>query len=199
MMPPGGAGMSRSPSTYSMPASITRLTLSGATPGSAISTASSLSVSIMSMGGSQHGPLPLDGLSPKNWRCMRSACCINSRASASMREPGLRVIAISVLLRCDRVAVRVAGQTVHELDSTGLYQLRRKIGMMFQMGGLFSDLTVFDNVAFPMRELTNLPESVIRDLVLMKLHAVGLRGACYLVPDELSGGMARRVALARAT
>src|SRR5437867_3685338 len=80
-------------------------------------------------------------------------------------------------LRPQRGSVRIAGQVVHELDADGLYQLRRNVGMMFQMGGLFSDLSVFDNVAFPMRELTNLPESVIRDLVLMKLHAVGLRGA----------------------
>jgi phospholipid/cholesterol/gamma-HCH transport system ATP-binding protein len=102
-------------------------------------------------------------------------------------------------LRPNRGSVSVAGQVVHELDSDGLYQMRRKVGMMFQMGGLFSDLTVFDNVAFPLRELTDLPEAMIRDLVLMKLHAVGLRGAGDLVPDELSGGMARRVALARAT
>jgi phospholipid/cholesterol/gamma-HCH transport system ATP-binding protein len=94
--------------------------------------------------------------------------------------------------------VRVAGQTIHELDDAGLYEMRRQVGMMFQMGGLFSDLSVYDNIAFPMRELTDLPETVIHDLVLLKLHAVGLRGARHLMPDELSGGMARRVALARA-
>ncbi|MBI4756289.1 MAG: ABC transporter ATP-binding protein [Betaproteobacteria bacterium] len=93
--------------------------------------------------------------------------------------------------------VKVDGQVVHELDDTGLLALRRKMGMMFQLGGLFSDLTVFDNVAFPMREHTDLPERMIRDLVLMKLHAVGLRGAHGLMTGELSGGMARRVALAR--
>ncbi|MCX7668980.1 MAG: ATP-binding cassette domain-containing protein, partial [Anaerolineae bacterium] len=74
----------------------------------------------------------------------------------------------------------------------------REIGMMFQTGGLFSDLSVYENIAFPMRELTDLPEELIHDLVLMKLHAVGLRGAAELMPNELSGGMARRVALARA-
>ena len=95
-------------------------------------------------------------------------------------------------------SVRVAGQNVHELDNRGLYELRKKIGMMQQMGGLFSDLSVFDNIAFPMREHTDLTERMIRDLVLMKLHAVGLRGAHGLMPGELSGGMARRVALARA-
>jgi phospholipid/cholesterol/gamma-HCH transport system ATP-binding protein len=94
--------------------------------------------------------------------------------------------------------VKVDGQTVHELDDDGLYQLRRKMGMQFQVSGLFSDLNVFDNLAFPMRELTNLPEVVVRDLVLMKLHAVGLRNARDLMPSELSGGMQRRVALARA-
>jgi phospholipid/cholesterol/gamma-HCH transport system ATP-binding protein len=94
--------------------------------------------------------------------------------------------------------VSVAGQVVHELGNDDLYRLRRKMGMMFQAGGLFSDLSVFDNVAFPMREHTDLPEAMIRDLVLMKLHAVGLRGARDLMTSELSGGMARRVALARA-
>ena len=82
--------------------------------------------------------------------------------------------------------------------ATGLYALRRRMGMLFQFGALFTDMTVFDNVAFPLREHTDLPEELIRDLVLMKLHAVGLRGAAQLMPSELSGGMARRVALARA-
>lgn len=94
--------------------------------------------------------------------------------------------------------VRVDGKVVHEQDRAGIYQLRRKMGMLFQFGALFTDLSVFDNVAFPMREHTDLPESVIRDLVLLKLNAVGLRGARDLMPAELSGGMARRVALARA-
>ncbi len=95
-------------------------------------------------------------------------------------------------------AVAVDGQKVHELDADGLYQMRRRMGMLFQFGALFTDMSVFDNVAFQMREHTDLSESVIRDLVLMKLHAVGLRGARDLMPSELSGGMARRVALARA-
>jgi phospholipid/cholesterol/gamma-HCH transport system ATP-binding protein len=92
----------------------------------------------------------------------------------------------------------VNGQVVHELDQRGLYELRRSMGLMFQAGGLFSDMSVFDNIAFPMRERTDLPEELIHDLVLMKLHAVGLRGTTHLMPNELSGGMARRVALARA-
>lgn len=101
-------------------------------------------------------------------------------------------------LRPQRGRVRFAGKVVHELDNRGLYQLRREIGMMFQAGGLFSDISVYDNIAFPMRELTDLPEEIIHDLVLMKLNAVGLRGASQLMPNSLSGGMARRVALARA-
>jgi phospholipid/cholesterol/gamma-HCH transport system ATP-binding protein len=94
--------------------------------------------------------------------------------------------------------VMVCGQNVHELDNAGLLALRRQMGMMFQKGGLFTDLTVFENVAFPIREHTKLPEDIVHDLVLMKLHAVGLRGAQRLKPSELSGGMSRRVALARA-
>lgn len=94
--------------------------------------------------------------------------------------------------------VIVDGQQVPALGNTELFRLRRKMGMLFQMGALFTDMTVFDNVAFQMREHTDLPESLIRDLTLMKLHAVGLRGAWNLMPSELSGGMARRVALARA-
>ncbi|MBN8473550.1 ABC transporter ATP-binding protein [Sulfuritalea sp.] len=94
--------------------------------------------------------------------------------------------------------VRVGGQVVHQLDADGLYGLRRRMGMLFQFGALFTDMSVFDNIAFQMREHTDLPETVIRDLVLMKLNAVGLRGAHDLMPGELSGGMARRVALARA-
>lgn len=94
--------------------------------------------------------------------------------------------------------VVVAGQRVADLDDAGLYALRRRMGMLFQFGALFTDMTVYDNVAFQMREHTDLPESMIRDLVLMKLNAVGLRGAQNMMPSELSGGMARRVALARA-
>lgn len=101
-------------------------------------------------------------------------------------------------LKPERGQVLVDGEDVHALDNDGLYRLRRKMGMMFQVSGLFSDLSVFENIAFPMREHTGLPEAMIRDLVLMKLHAVGLRGAHGLMPGELSGGMERRVALARA-
>ena len=94
--------------------------------------------------------------------------------------------------------VLVDGRSVPALEPDDLYALRRKIGMLFQFGALFTDMSVFENIAFAMREHTDLPEYMIRDLVLMKLHAVGLRGAARLAPAELSGGMARRVALARA-
>jgi len=94
--------------------------------------------------------------------------------------------------------VKVNGEVVHKLDTDGLYAMRRKMGMMFQTSGLFSDLSVYENIAFPLREHTDLPEELIRRLVLMKLHAVGLRGASQLMPGDLSGGMSRRVALARA-
>ncbi len=94
--------------------------------------------------------------------------------------------------------IKVAGETIHQLDRKALYRMRRRMGMLFQFGALFTDMTVFDNIAFQMREHTDLPEQSIRDLVLMKLNAVGLRGAADLMPSELSGGMARRVALARA-
>ena len=98
----------------------------------------------------------------------------------------------------DRGEVVVDGQVVHTLGNDALYELRKKMGMMFQAGGLFTDISTFENVAFPLRENTKLPEPVIRELVLMKLNAVGLRGAARLMPSELSGGMSRRVALARA-
>jgi phospholipid/cholesterol/gamma-HCH transport system ATP-binding protein len=94
--------------------------------------------------------------------------------------------------------VEVNGVNVHQLSREELYVARRQMGMLFQSGALFTNLTAFENVAFPLREHTNLPESVLRDLVLMKLQAVGLRGARDLSTSQLSGGMARRVALARA-
>ncbi len=105
---------------------------------------------------------------------------------------------ISGQLRPDAGRIEVDGVCVHELQRRELYQLRQRMGMLFQSGALFTDLSVFENVAFPLREHTRLPETLIRTLVLMKLEAVGLRGARDLMPAQLSGGMARRVALARA-
>ncbi|RZI98079.1 MAG: ABC transporter ATP-binding protein, partial [Rubrivivax sp.] len=90
------------------------------------------------------------------------------------------------------------GQDVGRMDAASLYAARRRMGMLFQFGALFTDLSVFENVAFPLREHARLPEALLRDIVLMKLDAVGLRGARDLMPSEVSGGMARRVALARA-
>jgi phospholipid/cholesterol/gamma-HCH transport system ATP-binding protein len=105
---------------------------------------------------------------------------------------------ISGQLRPDAGTVEVDGQDVHRLSRGDLYRLRTRMGMLFQSGALLTDLSVFDNIAYPLREHTRLSESMIRKLVLMKLEAVGLRGARDLMPSELSGGMARRVALARA-
>ena len=93
--------------------------------------------------------------------------------------------------------ITLDGQPIDPDNRDALYGLRRRIGMLFQFGALFTDLTLFENVAFPLREHTKLPEAMIRDIVVMKLHAVGLRGAAELKPNEISGGMARRVALAR--
>ncbi len=101
-------------------------------------------------------------------------------------------------LRPDAGSIEVDGANVHALSQHELYALRTRMGMLFQSGALLTDLSVYDNVAYPLREHTRLPESMVRKLVLLKLEAVGLRGAQGLMPSELSGGMARRVALARA-
>lgn len=101
-------------------------------------------------------------------------------------------------LRPSAGSMQVLGQDPHGLATADLYALRKRMGMLFQFGALFTDLSVFENVAFPLREHTKLSEPLIRDLVLMKLNAVGLRGAAQLMPSQISGGMARRVALARA-
>jgi phospholipid/cholesterol/gamma-HCH transport system ATP-binding protein len=117
-------------------------------------------------------------------------------ASGSGKTTLLRIIGGQ--LKATSGAVHVAGQPVANLDTEGLYRLRRRMSMLFQFGALFTDMSVFENVAFPLREHTQLPQRMIRDLVLMKLEAVGMRGSHRLMPAELSGGMARRVALARA-
>jgi len=101
-------------------------------------------------------------------------------------------------IRADSGTIIVDGQNLAELDRSELYALRQRMGMLFQNGALLTDIDVFENVAFPLREHTELPERLIRHIVLTKLHAVGLRGAAPMMPAELSGGMARRVALARA-
>lgn len=101
-------------------------------------------------------------------------------------------------LRPEQGEVWVNGQNLPSLSRTELFEMRKQFGVLFQSGALFTDLNVFENVAFPLRVHTKLPDEMIRDIVLMKLQAVGLRGAIELMPDELSGGMKRRVALARA-
>ena len=105
---------------------------------------------------------------------------------------------IGAQLHPRRGTVTVEGKNVHALSAEELYQLRLEMGMMFQTSGLFTDLSVYENIAFPLRENFDLPEELVRRLVLMKLHAVGLRGARTMMPADLSGGMTRRVALARA-
>jgi phospholipid/cholesterol/gamma-HCH transport system ATP-binding protein len=117
-------------------------------------------------------------------------------ASGGGKTTVLRLIGGQV--RAGKGEVLFDGQDVAKLDAAGLYAVRRRMGMLFQFGALFTDLSVFDNVAFPLREHTSLPHNLVRDIVLMKLDAVGLRGARDLMPSEVSGGMARRVALARA-
>ncbi|MGO4415102.1 ABC transporter ATP-binding protein [Cupriavidus sp. KB_39] len=134
-------------------------------------------------------------------------------AGLSMRFPRGKVVAVMGGSGCGKTTVmrliggmvrpssgRVTfnGADIDAMDQSGLYAVRRQMGMLFQFGALFTDLSVFDNVAFPLREHADLPDSMIRDLVLMKLNAVGLRGARDLMPAQISGGMARRVALARA-
>ena len=141
-----------------------------------------------------YGPRKL--LKGLNLRIPRGKLVAILGASGSGKSTLLRLIGGQA--KPDRGTVKVSGKAVHELDTHALYALRRKMGMMFQAGGLFTDMSVFENIAFPMREHTELPESVLRRIVLMKLHAVGLRGTQALMPSDLSGGMARRVALARA-
>lgn len=131
-----------------------------------------------------------------------SMCIPRGRITGIMGPSGtgkttlLKIIGGQV--RPDSGQVIVDGKDVCRLSRDELFELRKDIGMLFQSSALFTDLTVFENVAFPLRVHTDLPEDSIRDLVLMKLNAVGLRGARDLYPNELSGGMARRVALARA-
>jgi len=138
------------------------------------------------------GPPVLDGIS---LTIPRGHVVAIMGGSGSGKTTLLRLIGGA--LRPSRGEVRVFGQSVSRARTRELYALRRKMGMLFQFGALFTDLSAFDNVAFPMRERTALPEPIVRDLVLMKLQAVGLRGAASLMPQQLSGGMQRRVALAR--
>lgn len=135
----------------------------------------------------------LDGL---DMRFARGKVVAVMGGSGSGKTTILRLIGGQ--LRARSGSLKVTGQEVGQLGSRDLYVLRRKMGMLFQHGALFTDLTAFENVAFPLREHTDLPEQLIRDLVLMKLDAVGLRNAAQLKPAEISGGMARRVAVARA-
>jgi phospholipid/cholesterol/gamma-HCH transport system ATP-binding protein len=135
-------------------------------------------------------------LSNLNMRFKRGQVVAVMGGSGCGKTTVLRLI--GGLVKAKRGQVLFGGKDVGTQTREGLYELRRKMGMLFQFGALFTDQTVFDNVAFPLREHTDLPDELLRDLVLMKLNAVGLRGARDLAPSEISGGMARRVALARA-
>ena len=135
-------------------------------------------------------------LSNLNMRFKRGQVVAVMGGSGCGKTTVLRLI--GGLVKARRGQVLFGGKDVGTQNRDGLYELRRKMGMLFQFGALFTDQSVFDNVAFPLREHTDLPEELLRDLVLMKLNAVGLRGARDLAPSEISGGMARRVALARA-
>lgn len=115
--------------------------------------------------------------------------------SGSGKTTLLRLIGAQLYPQAGKIFID--GANIHQLSRKELYLARRKMGLLFQSSALFTHLSVFENVAFPLREHTNLNEAMLRDIVLMKLEAVGLRGAAQLMPDELSGGMARRVALAR--
>lgn len=137
--------------------------------------------------------LILNGL---NMRFRRGQVVAVMGGSGSGKTTILRLIGGQ--LRAQKGSLKVAGQEVAALDMRALYLLRRKMGVLFQQGALFTDLTAYENVAFPLREHTDLPEELLHDLVLMKLQAVGLRNAAQLKPGEISGGMARRVAVARA-
>jgi phospholipid/cholesterol/gamma-HCH transport system ATP-binding protein len=135
-------------------------------------------------------------LSNLNMRFARGQVVAVMGGSGGGKTTVLRLI--GGLERARRGEVLFEGKDVGKQTREGLYALRRKMGMLFQFGALFTDMSVFENVAFALREHTDLPEALIRDLVLMKLNAVGLRGARDLAPSQISGGMARRVALARA-
>jgi phospholipid/cholesterol/gamma-HCH transport system ATP-binding protein len=143
--------------------------------------------------GGEGGRLILDGIS---LQVPRGKVTALMGASGGGKTTLLRLIGGQAIAQKGQVLFD--GNDVGQMDQPALYKARRRMGMLFQFGALFTDMSVFDNVAFALREHTQLPEPLVRDIVLMKLHAVGLRGARDLMPSEISGGMARRVALARA-
>ena len=130
-----------------------------------------------------------------NFAIQQGAFAAIMGGSGSGKTTIMRLITGQIHPQCGQVLIE--GRDLAHFSPAELYEHRRRMGVLFQHGALFTDLSVFDNIAFPMRELTDLPEAVIRDLVVLKLNAVGLRGVESLMPSELSGGMARRVALAR--
>ncbi len=181
-------GMSMSPAVSGAP--VTTSMASGAEPSSAVPALVELRHVHFSYG---EGPEILRDVS---LTVPRGKVTAIMGASGGGKTTVLRLIGGQQRARSGEVLL--GGEDVGRLDHAALYAARRRMGMLFQFGALFTDMTVFDNVAFPLREHTQLPESMIRDIVLMKLNAVGLRGARDLMPSEVSGGMSRRVALARA-
>lgn len=149
-------------------------------------------VEIKNLSFSHHNRLIFDGL---NLSVPRGKIIAIMGPSGSGKTTLLRLI--GALLQPDSGTIWINGANIHQVPRKTLYALRKKMGLLFQSSALFTHLSVYDNVAFPLREHTNLCEALLRDVVLMKLEAVGLRGASHLMPDELSGGMSRRVALAR--
>ena len=154
--------------------------------------------------------MPENWVEIKNLTFTRDDRCIFDRVNMVMKQGKITAIMgpsgsgkttllrlIGAQLTPDSGTVHVNGQNVHQLSRKALYEARRRMGLLFQSSALFTHLSVFDNVAFPLRENTQLNASMLRDIVLMKLEAVGLRGAAGLKPAQLSGGMARRVAMAR--
>lgn len=141
-----------------------------------------------------YGDRPI--LSGLNMQFPRNKVVAIMGGSGSGKTTILRLI--GGLIAPNAGSIHLLGEPIAQPNSAALYKQRRNMGMLFQHGALFTDLSVFENVAFPLREHTNLPESLLHDLVLLKLNAVGLRNAAHLMPSEISGGMARRVALARA-
>ena len=150
-------------------------------------------VDIQQLSFSHNGRLVFDGV---NIAVARGKITAIMGPSGSGKTTLLRLI--GALLTPDAGLIQVNGKNMHQLSMKALHKARRKMGLLFQNSALFTHLSVFDNVAFPLREHTKLNAAMLRDIVLMKLEAVGLRGAAQLMPAELSGGMARRVALARA-
>jgi len=168
----------------------------GKTAAAPVQGAADANDAIVDISGLHYGVGRREIFSDLNIRIRRGRITAIMGPSGTGKTTLLRLITAQIIP--DRGHIVVDGKDLAKLDRRGIYDLRKRMGMLFQNGALLTDLDVFENVAFPLREHTDLPERLIRHIVLTKLHAVGLRGAAQMTPSELSGGMARRVALARA-